>query len=126
MANLGWIARERGDLVGARELLEESLSSSVETGARRAALYALNFFAPVLADEGRPVDAARVSATVEALQERIGCVFEPHAREWLVRSTDAAREAVGDDAAFDAAWEEGRKMSLEEAVELALSEVPDE
>ena len=32
----------------------------------------------------------------------------------------AARTALGDDAAFDRAWQEGRAMPLEKAIELAL------
>lgn len=34
----------------------------------------------------------------------------------------AARSALGDDAAFDCAWQEGRAMALEEAIRLALGE----
>jgi len=123
---LGRLAYERGDLVGARRLLEAGLSVGVETGSRRMAAIALDYFAPVLAAEGRPVDAARVSATVEALRERIGYALAPHERERFDRATSALRKAMGDDAAFDAAWEEGRQMSMEEAVDLALSEVTPE
>ena len=36
------------------------------------------------------------------------------------RAAAAAREALGVDA-FDAAWEEGRSMTIERAMELALS-----
>jgi len=34
-----------------------------------------------------------------------------------------AREAIKDDEAFDRAWQEGRGMTLDEAVELALMKV---
>jgi hypothetical protein len=32
----------------------------------------------------------------------------------------AARAVLGDDAAFDRAWQEGRALTLEQAIELAL------
>ena len=32
----------------------------------------------------------------------------------------AARAALGDDAAFDRAWQDGRALTLEQAIELAL------
>jgi hypothetical protein len=34
----------------------------------------------------------------------------------------AARTALGDDAAFDRAWKEGRALTLEQAIALALGE----
>jgi hypothetical protein len=35
---------------------------------------------------------------------------------------DSARVAVGDDAAFDRAWQQGRALTLEQAIDLALDE----
>ncbi len=44
----------------------------------------------------------------------------PNERPRYERQVSAARSAVDGDAAFDAAWQEGRAMTLEEAMEIAL------
>jgi len=38
------------------------------------------------------------------------------------RHVAAARAAFGDNAAFDRAWQEGRTMTLEQAMELTMEE----
>jgi len=52
----------------------------------------------------------------------IGKVTRVSAAEARGKAKDLNAKMVLDDA-FDAAWEEGRHMSMEEAVNLALSEV---
>ena len=69
----------------------------------------------------RPADAAtRVLATGEMLQEEMGA--RPMA--WLKRGNDEALALIHarlDDAAFREAWEQGRALTADEAVALALT-----
>jgi hypothetical protein len=46
----------------------------------------------------------------------------PNGQPDFDRHVIAARTALGDDAAFDRAWTEGRAMPLEQAMELALQQ----
>ena len=60
------------------------------------------------------------SASSPAFVERIGASLSPEEKEELDAAIAQAREALGNDA-FDAAWAEGGGLSLDQAVELALS-----
>jgi hypothetical protein len=53
------------------------------------------------------------------LVERISANLSPGEKEELEAAIAQAREALGNDA-FDAAWAEGGRLSLDQAVELAL------
>ena len=53
---------------------------------------------------------------------RLGSPLSPKDRPVYDRRVAAARAALGDDAAFDRAWQEGRALTLEQAIELALEE----
>ena len=79
-------------------------------------------FARVLACAGRAEAAARVLAAGEALHEEMGA--RPMA--WLQRGNDEALDLVRtrlDDAAVAEAFERGRRLTVDEAVELALHEL---
>jgi hypothetical protein len=76
-------------------------------------------FAALLAAEGRFVTAAKVLSTSVALSEEIG--FD--VRRWdpeFVEGTLAAIRAQLDEAIFADAWEQGRTLTAEDAVALAL------
>jgi len=69
--------------------------------------------------EGDPVVAARLLSAASALRTAIGAPLPPYRREEIERELALVRTAIGEDA-FAAAWEEGRAMSLDEAVGYAL------
>jgi hypothetical protein len=56
---------------------------------------------------------------MEGLCETIGFLMSPAYRADYDRSVTAVRAAMGEEA-FKAAWAEGRKMTMEEAIELAM------
>ena len=72
--------------------------------------------------QGRAIPAARLLGSAEALLESNLHLLERIARKTF-DSTAAALRAQLDEATFNAAWEEGRQMTLEQAVEYALEEV---
>ena len=78
--------------------------------------------AEAVAALGRFLSAARIWGAAERLREEIGSPVLPVDRPGYDRRVIAARAARGDDAAFDRAWREGRALTLEQAIDLALAE----
>ncbi len=120
--NLGRVACERGDLPATRALHEESLAIRRELGDRRGIAESLEGFADVAFTSARPCRAARIWGAAEQLRNVIGAPLPrsdcaPHERQ-----VSAARVALGDDAAFDEAWREGRAMTPEQIFEYVLEE----
>jgi predicted ATPase len=64
-------------------------------------------------------DAATLLGAFVGLVERISANLSPGEKKELEAAIAQAREALGNDA-FDAAWAEGGRLSLDQAVELAL------
>lgn len=76
-------------------------------------------FARGLAFAGRTVAAARVLASAEALREEIGARARPVDAENDEKTLSAIRAQL-DEAAFAEAWEQGRTLTADDAVALAL------
>ncbi len=118
--NQGLVAYEHGDYLAAIALCEETLALQREMGDRQgiaSSLEGLAYIAFALAGPGR---AGRIWAGAERLREEIGCPLPPSDRPRYERLVAAARAAIGDNLAFDLAWQEGRAMGLEQAIEYAL------
>jgi hypothetical protein len=64
--------------------------------------------------------ACRIWGAAERLREAIGSPMPPGDRPDYERRVAAARAAMGDDAAFTRAWQDGRAMTQEQAMEYAL------
>ena len=64
--------------------------------------------------------AARIWGGAEWLREEIGAPISPVNRPRCERRVAGARAALGDDAAFDLARQEGRTMNLERVIKYAL------
>jgi hypothetical protein len=56
------------------------------------------------------------------MREEVGSPLAPSERPRYDRRVAEARAALGDDDAFERAWQEGRTLTLEHALELALEE----
>jgi tetratricopeptide (TPR) repeat protein len=110
---------DQGDYEGAQSLLEKSLASFLQLGDRTNicdALYGLAY-AFSLRDPRR---AAMLWGAGERLREEQDVHAPPMYRSREDRQFADARAALDDDTAFDLAWQEGRKMSFEQAVRYAL------
>ena len=122
LSNLGNVALYQGDYPAARALHEESLAIRRELGDRCGIFYSLEGLAAVVASLRESPRAARIWGATERLRAEIGPPLPPNERSGYDRCVAAARIASGDDAAFDSAWQEGRGLTLEQAIALALSE----
>ncbi|MCH7904489.1 MAG: tetratricopeptide repeat protein [Armatimonadetes bacterium] len=122
VSNLGNVACGQGEFSDARSYLSEGIEICMDIGDKRIAAYALEYSVLLLASEKKYGDAARLVGACEALRKQIEAPLAPHERADLENHIAEAREAFGDDDAFDAWVKEGREMSLDDAVELAVSE----
>jgi tetratricopeptide (TPR) repeat protein len=123
LSNLGLVAYEQGDYPAARALYEESLATRRELGDRSGSGIAVSLegLAAVAASLGDSLRAARIWGATERLRAEIGTPLTPNERSRYDRYVAAARISSRDDAAFDNAWQEGRGLTLEQAIDLALA-----
>jgi len=124
LGNLGRVALDRREHQRAAALFEESLvlSQSLAGRGRRVA-YALHYLGVVAQELGQPERAGRLLGAAAALQEAGGRNLSPPDRAERERQVAGVRRALGD-AGFAEAWEAGRALSLEQAVEYALAAPP--
>ena len=120
---LGHVVLRQGDYERATALFEESLSLAREMGSKEWMAHCLEGLAGVAEAKGQQERAARLYGAAEALSETIGLAMPSFLRVDYDRSLAAVRAGLGEEA-FKAAWAEGRKMTMEEAVEEALSTNP--
>ena len=122
LLNLAAVDCDQGDLVLARERYTESLVLLRELGDKRSTASNLEGLGVVVATLDGPLHAARIWGAAEQLRAEIGSPLAPAAKARYDPHVAAARAALGDDAAFSHAWQEGRALTLDQAMELALVE----
>jgi tetratricopeptide (TPR) repeat protein len=124
--NLAWVWLHRGEYRKAKALFEAVLNSFREQGDQNSTAYTLTGFVGLFAKTGRPEQAARLLAAVEALFQHLrnGRPLEAQDQKELDRSSAVVRGQL-DQAAFEKAYSEGRTMTLEQAVALAIGRPSD-
>jgi predicted ATPase/DNA-binding SARP family transcriptional activator len=120
LINLGSIDRDQGDYASARVRYEESLGIACETGSKAQIVFPLEALALLDAFEERGERAARLWGVTCALRDSIGSPLPPKEHAARQRAADRVRAAIGE-TAFAAAWEEGRAMTLDQAVARSMS-----
>jgi tetratricopeptide (TPR) repeat protein len=127
--NLANLAFEQGDLTRAARLHRDCLRFCVELENKQAIAGSLEGMASVLAagnsrsDEHR-LQAARLYGAAEGLRELTGSPLPEGDRIQYDRKVAAARSGV-EDGAWEAAWAEGRAMSLPQVIACAVEELPE-
>jgi DNA-binding CsgD family transcriptional regulator len=111
-----------GDPKQAKAPLRESLTMDVEMGRMIDVAEDLEGLAETASALGQHLGAMRLWGTAAALREDIGVPWRPAERRLHEPQLVAARSRL-DEATRDGAFQEGKDMGLEEAVEYALSEV---
>jgi len=116
---LGDVARAQGELTEALDRYREGLRLSHAMG-RGDLADTLRRYAGVCHAVGQHRRAARIFGAVSTVSDesrRLAWVY----RRFGFDDPSATRQALGEEA-FAAAWAEGRAMTLEDAVKLALTE----
>jgi predicted ATPase/DNA-binding SARP family transcriptional activator/DNA-binding CsgD family transcriptional regulator len=122
--NLGWAALVRGDHDRASELFEESVALCKELGDKLTAAESLEGLACTAAAKGEAERAARLFGAAQGQYEAGGYHHTPRERALREPYLAAARSRLNG-ALWGTNLEEGRTMTLEEAMGYALSEEED-
>ena len=121
LGSLGWLAVLGGRPREALPIYFQSLTLKREIGDRGEIHIGLTGTALTLAHLGELATSARLLSATVALRDELG-IGEP----WVAREKEEALTLIHaqlDDAAFAEAWKDGGRLTLDEAIELALQAV---
>jgi len=119
--NLGWVTLLGGKPERAKAQFEENLTLSKELDDKATITTSLEGLACVAGANGEPLRAAKLFGAAEALMEATGYRFGAQESAMVEPYRASARSRL-DEAGWDEALAEGRAMSMEAAIEYALSE----
>ena len=119
LQDLAQVARERGEQHRAAALFAECMAGAREIADSRRVAECLEGFAELAAEASQAERATRLLGAAQALRDANGSAVESLDRAIHAHSVAAARQALGE-AAFTAAWNAGRALPLERAIEEAL------
>jgi class 3 adenylate cyclase/predicted ATPase len=119
--NLGNMTRAQGDYEAAHDLYVESLRINQELGEKRAIAYLLEDMGCLAAMQTEAARAWRLVGCAAALREAIGTPLSPAEQDKLDKLLAPSKRVIGNVGA-QMALAEGRALSLEQAVEYALSD----
>jgi hypothetical protein len=94
------------------------LSLASESGYRWGTIALLEAAAALAAAQERPARALRLAGAADALREPMGAPLPPDWKEDLERQLAPARQQLGESGSL-AAWNAGRVLSLDRAVQEA-------
>jgi len=118
LGSLGWLAGKEGRVLDGLTLYHQSLTLKRDIGDVGEIAVGLAGAALALARVGDSASAARLLGSAAALRETVGI-----GEAWVARDRDEAIDlarAQLDEAAFSMAWEEGVRLTLEEAIAMGL------
>jgi tetratricopeptide (TPR) repeat protein len=115
----GDLACADGDSGAAYRAYRESLTLAVEAGASGQVLYALEGFAMLAAAQAQPVRALHLAGAAAAMRDTAGNPRKPAERRRLEQALATARADLG--SAAEAAWQRGRRMTPQQAIDTALA-----
>ena len=118
---LGRVVGSGGDYGRATELYKKSIKLTWEIGSKYPTHLRLEALAEVAIAQDQPERGARLLGAAETIRQDIGVsLISPYDRANHDRSIAALRADLGEEA-FEAAWAKGRAMSVEKAIEYALT-----
>jgi predicted ATPase/class 3 adenylate cyclase len=121
--NLGWILRAEHDLDGARSALQDALRFGRRIGDKRSMAEAMDGLALLDGDLGDWHRAAMLHGAAQALNDQTGTPWDPLDARDRQESLDQAGAALGDEQ-FQRAYARGITLSFDQAISLALDEIP--
>jgi tetratricopeptide (TPR) repeat protein len=120
LCNIAVIREEQDDYPQARTLIRQSLQLSNELGDKRIVSQAFEQLAGLMSLEGEHERAVRLMGAAQALRDSIFAEVEP--LEYPRRDALIGRlRANLDETMFSIAWAEGRLMTMEQAMDYAIS-----
>jgi predicted ATPase/DNA-binding XRE family transcriptional regulator/Tfp pilus assembly protein PilF len=119
LLNLGNVTYVQKEMKRSREFYKESLALSYELGDRWSAAYALTGLANILGSERQYMLCAQMQAVVTDLLDQLSTEFEPFEQKEFNRTAVTLKATLGDER-YCQWFEEGKSLSLEKAIELAI------
>ncbi|MFI5685570.1 BTAD domain-containing putative transcriptional regulator [Streptomyces sp. NPDC051636] len=117
LAQLGFVAEQRGDARLAETLHRESLAAAGRTGDPRALALALEGLAGARATDGHMEYAASLLGTAAAIRDSVDAPLPQGERADVDRAAARARDALGEDG-FAAAFDHGRGLTADHQIAL--------
>jgi non-specific serine/threonine protein kinase len=118
----GYVLLERGDAAGAYKSIRDSLLDNWTAGDRKGVAASLAASGVLASASGDLTRAARLFGASEAVCEFLRTPLTADDISRIQRSVTALREQL-DAAVLNAAWVEGRAMTLEQAIDYALDNI---
>jgi tetratricopeptide (TPR) repeat protein len=118
---LGYVALRGGNLLEAHDRLTETLQDFHKDGYTSGAIFALEGIATLLIATGKLEKAARLIGCADATREKIHDLRPPIEDADMYRNLAAILSKIGP-SGFEVTYDEGRSMTLDEAVAYALAE----
>jgi predicted ATPase/class 3 adenylate cyclase len=120
-SELGHISRQSGDYQTAKEIYRQTILSWKDMGHRAAIANQLECFAFIARVEEDSQRAVLLLGAAEALREEVDSIMTDFEQVEYDREVSLLREQVGE-RAFEKWWVEGRNITMDEAIELAVEE----
>ena len=120
LGGLADIARLQGNFPRASSYLRDSLTQARYIGNKEQVIFTLEAQAVLLESVGQHERSACLWGATEAQREATHLYQTPSYQQDYAAHITKAREALGEKP-FAAAWEQGRRLTLEEAIDLGLS-----
>jgi predicted ATPase/DNA-binding CsgD family transcriptional regulator len=115
LSNLAVLAHVQGDDERAASLYRESLALCWTQGDQWGLTEALTGLGGIASTAGEHEVAVRLFAAAEEIRESIGLTLQQHIRTQYEAAITTTKSALGE-VGFEAAWQAGRALSLEQAV----------
>jgi len=119
--NLGSVALHEGNFEKAKSLYSESLAMFRKFGNKRGIAECLMGLSGLKAEDGQPQQAARLFSAAEAILAESGTAWWPADRAEVEHNREVILSRL-DEQAFQAEYEIGQKMPLNQAFAYALDE----
>jgi hypothetical protein len=123
LISVGLVALDQREYTRAEHALTESLRLGWQANMVWLAATHLDGIAGVAGGRGQMDRAARLFGAADALRSRIGTPIRLANRFRYEKDVAAIRAALGE-AWFTASWNEGRAMTVDQAIAYALDEAP--
>src|SRR6185503_19594098 len=118
-SELAHIARHMGDLNHASKIYNETIKGWQDLGNRAAVAHELECFGFLAIAGEEPEAAVKLFGAAEALRDKIQAPMTDYERVEYDHAVAQVRSLLSE-AEFNLLWAEGRSMTMEQAIELAL------
>jgi tetratricopeptide (TPR) repeat protein len=119
-SEIGHLERHTGNLTQARLIYQDTIKGWQELGNRSAIAHQLECFGFLAIHNEEPQRAVRLFSAAEALREEIHSPMTDYERVEYEQFVAQLR-AILPEAEFHTLWAEGKSMTMDEAIQLALS-----